>query len=207
MRISIKGGKGNKIHIFIDDEYNLTVDSDFWFSEKWKNLKEINNEELTELTTAVNSRRAFNSGLNLLSRRSHGKAELIKKLFVKHSKESAISAVERIEELGLINDEAYAELLADELQRRKGFSPQRIKRELILKGIDRQIAENVVETLDKDDINRIILLLQTKYSRYLTDEKGIKRAFNALMRLGYSYYDIKKGFAEIDFTLEDNENE
>ncbi|MEG1845614.1 MAG: regulatory protein RecX [Oscillospiraceae bacterium] len=207
MILSIKSGRANKIHIYIDDEYKLTVDRDYWFSEKWRNKKEISDEELTELTAAVNSRRAFNAGLDLLSRRSHGKIELVKKLSVKHTKEAALAAVERIEELGLINDERFAELYADELYRRKGFSVSRIKRELILKGIDREIAENVAETLDKDDINRIIILLQTKYSRYLSDEKGIKRATNALIRLGYNYYDIKKAFHETEISLKENEYE
>ncbi|MEG0546110.1 MAG: regulatory protein RecX [Oscillospiraceae bacterium] len=207
MILSIKSGRANKIHIYIDDEYKLTVDSDYWFSEKWRNKKEISDEELTELTAAVNSRRAFNAGIDLLSRRSHGKIELVKKLSVKHTKEAALAAVERIEELGLINDERFAELYADELYRRKGFSVSRIKRELIFKGIDREIAENVAETLDKDDINRIIILLQTKYSRYLSDEKGIKRATNGLIRLGYNYYDIKKAFHEAEISLKENEYE
>lgn len=196
MKLSVKNGKSDKIHIYLDDEYRMTVDSTFWFSEKWHNLKEINIQELVELENSVNSRRAFLSGMNLLSRRAHGKTELIRKLSTKHSPEAAKSAVEHMEELGLIDDEKFAELLAQELFERKHYSAKRIRMELISKGIDRQIADEAVKTLDKDDIIRIILLLQTKYLNYLSDEKGIRRAINGLMRMGYNYYDIKKALAQ-----------
>lgn len=197
MKISVKNGKADKIHIYIDDEYRMTVDGTFWYSEKWHNLKEIDEEELAALENAVNSRRAFLSGMNLLSRRAHGKKELINKLALKHSREAAESAVQKLEELGLIDDEKFAEALADELLRRKKYAPRRIETELIMKGIDRQIAKDAVNSLDKDDFNRIILLLNSKYKNYLSDEKGIRRAQNGLFRMGYSYSDIRKALKEV----------
>lgn len=206
MKISIKNGKSDKIHIYIDDEYRMTVDSNFWFSEKWHKLKEINDEELTALSFAVDSRRAFLSGMNMLSRRAHGKKELIRKLSVKFSKDAAQAAVVRMEELQLIDDEKFAQLLCDELYEKKKYSPQRIKSELIAKGIDRETASNAVEKLDKNDIIRIILLLQTKYRNYLLDEKSKTRAINGLMRMGYGYYDIKKALSEISCNINTEED-
>ena len=44
MKLTVKEGKANKIHIYVDDEYRATVDSDYWYSEKYRNLKEINEE-------------------------------------------------------------------------------------------------------------------------------------------------------------------
>ena len=35
MILSVKQGNGNKIHIYVDDEYRATVDSDYWYSEKY----------------------------------------------------------------------------------------------------------------------------------------------------------------------------
>ncbi len=197
MKISVKNGKADKVHIYIDDEYRMTVDGTFWYSEKWHNLKDIDEEELAALENAVNSRRAFLNGMNLLSRRAHGKKELINKLAQKHSREAAEDAVQKLEELGLIDDEKFAEALADELLRRKKYAPRRIKAELIMKGIDRQIAEDAVISLDKDDFNRIILLLNSKYKNYLSDEKGLRRTQNGLFRMGYSYSDIRKALKEV----------
>ncbi len=197
MKINVKNGKAGKVHIYIDGEYRMTVDGTFWYSEKWHSMEEIDAEELAALENAVNSRRAFLSGMNLLSRRAHGKKELINKLASRHPREAAENAVQKLEELGLIDDEKFAEELADELLRRKKFAPKRIEAELVMKGIDRQIARDAVNSLDKDDFNRIILLLNSKYKNYLSDEKGIRRAQNGLLRMGYGCSDIKKAVKEV----------
>ena len=59
------------------------------------------------------------------------------------------------------------------------------------RGIPREIIENTVDTLDNDAENRIILVVKKKYLNKLNDEKGRKRAIDGLMRLGYSYSEIK----------------
>ena len=206
MKLSVKEGKANKIHIYVDEEYRATVDGDYWYSEKYRNYKEINEEELTELLDAVSFRRAYNKGLDLLSRRPHGTKELIKKLCEKgHEKTSAEKACDRLLELGLLNDEEFARILSTELYERKGYGIKRIKQELIFRGIDREIAENAIETLDIDTQNRIILVIKKKYLNKIDDEKGRKRAIDGLMRLGYSYSDIKNALNSISkFCEEEN---
>ena len=206
MILSVKQGNANKIHIYVDDEYRATVDSDYWYSEKYRNLKEINEEELTELLDTVSFRRAYNKGLDFLSRRPYGTKELIKKLCEKgHEKEASEKACERLTELGLLNDEEFARILANELLERKNYSIKRIKQELFFKGIDREIVENTVDLLDNDPKNRIILVIKKKYINKISDEKGKKRTIDALMRLGYSYSDIKNALNTLtEFDEEEN---
>lgn len=205
MKLSVKQGKANKIHIYVDEEYRATVDSDFWYSEKYRNYKEINEEELTELIDTVSFRRAYNKGLDFLSRRPYGTKELIKKLCEKgHEKEASQKACERLIELGLLNDEEYARLLANDLLERKSYSIKRIKQELAFRGIDREIVENIVDSLDNNPQKSIIMLVKKKYINKLNDEKGKKRTVDALLRLGYSYSDIKNALNTIsEFDGED----
>lgn len=204
MKLSVKEGKANKIHIYVDDEYRATVDSDYWFSEKYRNYKEINEEELTELIDAVSFRRAYNKGLDFLSRRPYGTKELIKKLCEKgHEKESAQKACDRLNELGLLNDNEFARILANDLKERKSYSIKRIKQELLFRGIDREIVENTVDSLDNDPQKSIIILIEKKYKNKIHDEKGKKRTVDALMRLGYSYSDIKSALNSISEYDED----
>ena len=198
MKLSIKEGKAKKIHIYIDEEYRATVDSDYWYSEKYRNYKEINEEELTELLNAVSFRRAYNKGLDFLSRRPYGTKELVKKLCEKgHEKEFAEKACDRLLELGLLNDEEYARILANDLLDRKNYSIKRIKQELAFRGIDRDIIENTVDLLDNDPVSRIIILIKKKYINKISDEKGRKRTVDALLRLGYSYSDIKSALNSV----------
>jgi len=206
MILSVKEGKANKIHIYVDEEYRATVDSDYWYSERYRNLKEINEEELTELLDAVSFRRAYNKGLDFLSRRPYGTKELIKKLCEKgHEKHSAEKACERLTELGLLNDEEFARILANELLERKNYSIKRIKQELSFRGIEREIVENTLDALDNDPQSRIIIIVKKKYMNKLGDEKGRRRTVDALMRLGYSYSDIKSALNTItEFDEEEN---
>lgn len=203
MKLSVKPGKLDKVHIFLDEEYTMTVDSTFWFSSPWYNQTEIDSEELAALQTAVSSRRAFNAAVDLLARRAHASEELYKKLRQKFGDEPARAAVEKAQALYLLDDEAFSEQLAEELYERKHYAPRRIFSELLRRGVDREIAQNAVESLDKDDKNRIILLLQGKFSSCLHDEKGKRRAVNALMRMGYSYGDIKSALTEVNSETEE----
>ena len=206
MKLTVKEGKANKIHIYVDDEYRATVDSDYWYSEKYRKFKEINEEELTELLDAVSFRRAYNKGLDYLSRRPYGTKELIRKLCEKgHEKEAAEKACDRLLELRLLNDEEYARILSDDLINRKNYGIKRVKQELAYRGISREIIENTVDTLDNDAENRIILVVKKKYLNKLNDEKGRKRAIDGLMRLGFSYSDIKSALQKVsEFTEEEN---
>jgi len=202
MKLSVKNGNRDKVHIYIDGEYRFTVDGKYWYSEKWHKLKEIDEEELAALESAVSFRRAFNTGMNLLSYRAHGKKELVNKLVAKkHDRASAEKAVERLEELKLINDLDYAEMMVRHLSEKKGCAGKRIMQELLTKGIDRDTAETALLTLDKNPHSRIIELLENKYGKYLVDEKGRKKVFNALLRLGYSYSEINSALREFEEDL------
>ena len=44
MKITAKGGRKDKIHIYIDGEYRLTVDEIFWFSCGYISGDEIDEE-------------------------------------------------------------------------------------------------------------------------------------------------------------------
>lgn len=206
MKLRIQPGKRDKIHIYIDEEYRLTVDDRFWFSERWHNLTEIDDAELAALTEAVGSRRAFNSAMDLLSRRDHGEQELFRKLRRKYTAQEAAAAVEKAKDAGFLDDARFAALYAQELSANKHFAPRRILQELRAKGIAREIAENAVQGLDKDDENRIIELLRGKYRSALSDEKGIRRATNGLLRMGYSYADVRAALQAINLETEEFDN-
>lgn len=205
MKVSVKDGKNGKIHIYLDGEYRATVDKDWWYSEKYRNLKEITEDELTELLSSVGFRRAYNKALDFLSRRPYSEKEIKRKLKEKDFDESAIEyAVNRLKELSLLDDERYAETLAEHLYTNKHFGAKRILQELNLRGVDRETAQNAVLALDKDEINSIVLLLEHKFKGKFNDEKGKQRTVAALLRYGYSYSDIKTAFQSVSQTFEED---
>lgn len=208
MKISVARGKQNKVHISCDGEYMFTVDAEYWFSSPYYGREIIDdNEELTAFYEAVGSRCAFIAGLRLLSYRDHSSKELIAKLIQKgHKREYSENAVAKLSEYGYVNDERYAENLANSLLERKGMNTNAVKSELICKGISRDISDNIVESLDIDPVLRIIDLLNTKYSRKISDEKGVRRTVAALQRLGYRWSDINSAFRRLKIETEDTDD-
>jgi regulatory protein len=208
MKISVKQGKQNKIHISCDSEYLFTVDAEFWFSSPYHGKDNIDNEkELAAFYEAVGSRCAFIAGLRILSYRDHSAKEMIAKLVQKgHKRTHAENAVETLIEYGYINDKRFAEHYASYLAENKGMNVRAIKNELVQKGISREIADNIIETLDFDPVLRIIDLLNTKYSRKISDEKGVRRTISALQRLWYRWSDIDSAFRILEIETEDIDN-
>lgn len=200
MKITAKSGRKDKIHIYIDGEYLLTVDEIFWFSCGLVSGDEINEEELTVFEEAAGSRRAFNSALNSLDYRDHSEKEIRAKLLRKHDADYVDEAVEKLIELDLVNDERYAENYARELFERKKFGKMRIKSELRAKGISADIANAAVEELfeeeEPDNVQRIVDIIGKRYYNRMSDEVGRKKVFSALQRMGYSFPDIRKAMSE-----------
>lgn len=200
MKITAKSGRKDKIHIYIDGEYLLTVDEIFWFSCGLVSGDEINEEELTAFEEAAGSRRAFNSAMNSLDYRDHSEKEIRAKLLRKHDADYVDEAVEKLIELDLVNDERYAENYARELFERKKFGKMRIKSELRAKGISADIANAAVEELfeeeEPDNVQRIVDIIGKRYYNRMNDEVGRKKVFSALQRMGYSFSDIREAMSE-----------
>ena len=104
--------------------------------------------------------------------------------------------MEKMEELGLMNDEAYARQLAGTLLEKKGYGLRRARQELLQKGIDRELVEELLEELAPDPEEKLREIVERKYRNQLGDEKGYRRTVAALQRLGYGWEDIKTVLAE-----------
>jgi len=205
MVIKSKAGNGNKVHIYIDDEYVLTVYDDYWHQFGFKDGTVITEEELASLKEEAGFRLAYEKGLDYLTRRSYSKKELFLKLKQKYGDDASERAIDKLLYYGYLNDEEFAKYYANYLFEVKKYDTKRISMELKLKGIDREITDNVLKTLDNEPIQRIIVMLSTKFSNGFKDEKTKKRFIAKLQRMGYRFSDIKAAFAEYEIELENND--
>ena len=210
MKLTAKPGKGETIHLSLDGEYIATVNADYWFTCGIKSGSEVTPEQLEELLTESARRKMMNKALDLLSLRDYSRRELSDKLVTKawekkeqkdmdlgSLKQQASDICDRLEELGLLNEERFARSYVDELIRRKHLSRSGLKTALIQKGVQRDIIETVLEEVDVDPVEQIRELLATKFkNRDLSDEKQKTRTVNALLRLGYRYNEIHAAMGE-----------
>ena len=181
--------------VYIDGEFAMKLDTQTLLENRADVGREISDEELKKLIELSNERRAKEKALWLISYLSHSKKELKEKIRRTCDADAADKAVERMEELGLVNDEEFARRYAEQLLFHKRMSKRAAAYELRRKGIDQATAEEVLEELDVDVHEQIRALIEKKY-RNINDEKIRRRAAAALQRLGYGWEDIKAVLAE-----------
>ena len=143
----------------------------------------------------------WNRALWYLGRRDYGSNELRQKLLRPRPdkpapvEEDVDRAIARLLELDLLNDERYAQRLAEALSR-KGYGARGIAYELKKRGVAEEAEPPA------PDEERIGELLRSKYAAKLGDKKGRQSVFNALTRKGFQYVDIRlamKDYLEEEF--------
>lgn len=177
--------------LYIDGEYAVSVDTVTFASCGKKTGSEISDEELYELIQTSNINRAKEKALYLIEYRARSRKEIEDKLLPLFGEDAAQAAIDRLEELGLIDDESFAREYARQLFENKHFSEKRVSFELLKKGIDKDLIEEIVEEMEPDPVEQIEKIILSKYSRCLEDEKGRQRAINGLRAMGFNWQDIK----------------
>ena len=172
------------------------------------NLKEginVPEEAVEEIVAANDYRRARERALYLLDVRDYSFVELYRKLEKNYDEDICIKVCKNMAELRLINDRRYAEMRARELFEVKRVGMFKAKQELKRRGLsDNIIEEAVAPYVDEEEcFSRLEELVERKYERYLTDEKGVKKVKNALLRQGYRYAEINAVLDLYDLDFEE----
>ena len=188
---AIKPKRKGLSELYIDGELAVTLDTETLLAHRVDVGTDIDDEKLKKLIESSDIKRAKNKAMWLVSYRDYSKRELIDKVKKDSSLSAATLAVERLEELSLVNDERYAARYASDLIKLKRYSKSGAIRKLIEKGIDKELAHDAVDSVECDTDENIRAIIDKKYAKYLFDEKGKRRCVNGLLKLGYSYHDIK----------------
>jgi len=141
--------------------------------------------------------RAYEYALYLLDYRDYSYIAMFDRLMETYNDEEVCyAATDRLAEYGMINDRRYAELLAEKYIMRKKYGVDRAKREMYEKGLRGEILSESLEPYKEAEEENLDTLLETKYSRYLTDKndrRSIDKVRNALVRHGYGFNLISRG--------------
>lgn len=182
--------------LFIDGEYAVSIDTMTFMSSGKKTGSEITDDELYELIQKSKISRAKEKALYLIEYKSRTKRELLDRLIPLYGQNASELAVERLEQVGLIDDEAFAREYAENLLFKKKFSKERTVFEMSKKGIDKCIIEEILDEIAPDPVEQITNLLETKFARSLSDEKGRAKTVNSLKAMGYRWSDINDAMSE-----------
>ena len=157
----------------------------------------ITEEQLNTLLAASQYNRARERALYLLGLRDYACKELEQKLYTEAPPETAAAVVERLRQVGLLDDERYAARLARSLSEGKHYPRRRIEQELRRRGILPVLVQTAVSELEGEDYEQALALLQKKYYNKLNDPDSRRRVVAALARRGFSYGAIRRAMDEM----------
>jgi regulatory protein len=115
--------------------------------------------------------------------------------------EVAASVLDRLEEVGLVDDQIFAQDWVASRQRRRHLSRSALRRELRGKGVDREHVDAALATVDIDDelaAARALVAKKAAASRGLTAVVRHRRLAGALARRGFSSGIIATVLGELD---------
>lgn len=165
------------------------------------NLKQgmdISREALAEIMHDDRLRKARERALYLLDYRDYCFIELYKKLENNYDESICLEVLRWLCDCGLVDDRRYAARLGEKLVVTKGFGYYRAKQEMLMKGLDRELVEEVLSEYEEDTLVRLSELVEKKYAHKIVDEKSLNRVKNALVRQGYTYSDVNAVLAEYE---------
>lgn len=152
--------------------------------------KEIDEEEYYITIYPVLKKRAFARLMHILEKSFKSENDIIKKLKLSFYPEEAIKeAIEKAKKFGYINDERYADRYINTYKDK--YSKMKIKYKLMEKGINKEIIDNALESLEVDEEPMIKKLLDKKH--YFENEEPDKKQkiIVSIMRQGFKYQKIK----------------
>ena len=200
----IRPQKGHLTGLYSEGELICSLDCELTAEKELKAGRAYSVDLLRELLSESQLRRAKSKALYLLEYRDYSARDMLLRLKKDFDDSSARAAVEYLVEIGAIDDSRYAENMIRHLINQKHYGRRRILQELAAKGIDRDTAEEALEAFDNDEQAAILGLLETKFSRDLGDDKGIRRTVATLQRYGYESGDIWDALRDYKNSLGEN---
>jgi regulatory protein len=132
--------------------------------------------------------RAIDLAYKAVARRDLTVAELRARLEHKHVSPEAIDeAVAELEGTGSLDDARYARRFAEDKRELEQWGTDRIATDLRRRGIAPHLIDAVVSTRDRDsELRTALLLLKRRYRQAPHDDGDRDRAWQMLVRRGYS---------------------
>ncbi|CAM3530443.1 regulatory protein RecX [Isoptericola cucumis] len=145
--------------------------------------------EAGELSLEDAAEKAREALLRTLTAAPKSRAELEQSLGRKGYPDAVSGPVlDRFDEVGLIDDAAYAEMIVRTRHTERGLSRRAIAMELRRRGIDEETAREALEQVDGDDERDAAAVLARKHvarTRGLDRDVRLRRAVGSLGRKGY----------------------
>jgi regulatory protein len=148
----------------------------------------------------------YNQAVRFLARRAHSREELRRKLLRKATTDEITSVLDRLEDLGYLDDQEFAWLRARSQRTSKHWGNRRVRLDLKSRGLDARIVELTLSRLEAElpEVDGLRHLTQSWIQRFgsPTTVTQLKKLFDRCLRLGYAPEKVRRELEEYFGTLD-----
>lgn len=177
----------NRVQLYVDGEFFAEIDSGAVLDYGLYKGLSLSQEDLEEARVAGERALALSRALHYLGYRARSVGEVRERLFrYDYGEQTVEEVVERLRELGYLDDQEFARTLAGE--RSGKYGPRRVLSDLRRSGVDDETAQAAVDE-EFSEISELEAARAATRRRYNTGEGSealARRVHGFLARRGYS---------------------
>ena len=184
----------SRYSVYIDGDYAFGLDGLDFSASSLRIGQELSVGEIEDWQSRSAEGKAYNAAIRYLSYRQRSEAEVRKYLRDKDYDDTTTQlTIERLIDLGMIDDAAFAASWISDRMRLKPRSRFKLTAELREKGIDAEVIEAALSELGhEDELNALRSVIAKKRHSYDNDAKLVQY----LVSLGYNYGLIKEAMED-----------
>ncbi|MFC4410187.1 recombination regulator RecX [Chungangia koreensis] len=208
-KISRQKKNAERYNIYLDNKYAFSVDENVLVQFQLTKGKELDDLTIDEMVFEDEVRKAFNKALHYLGFRMRSEFEVKKKLLDSEFGEAVVlEAIQKLNELGFLNDETFTQALLNTQKATGKKGPKSIRQEFRKKGIDKELQEEILSTYSEKEQISIATELAEKVAR---TERGktpfqVKQKIQeTLLRKGYGFEVIGQVVEIVEIELEEDD--
>ncbi|MEM1055582.1 MAG: RecX family transcriptional regulator [Bacteroidota bacterium] len=187
----------NRVSVFLDGRFAFGLAADVAVAEGVRKGLRLTPEAQVALLQKEEVIRARQAALDYVSRGGKTTEEVRRSLSRRGFSDTASAdAIAQMERYGYLDDVAYASAFARGRAASRGHGPQRLRADLIKKGVPREAIERALDELDTDDLadsaHRLALQRWRALSREADLRKRKKKTTDFLLRRGFSFDQVRE---------------
>lgn len=183
-----KVGRGDRYSLYVDEQFIVALEAEIVVKNKLRTGQEVDNSFLEKLKLENGDYASFDKALTYLEKGIKTEKGVRDYLYKKgYLKPSVDKTIEKLKSYGYIDDAAYAENYIKTYSGSKGS--KKIKYDLILKGVKKEIVlQKLEELINEDEEFETCLQVCQKYLKNkVIDQKTYQKLSNHLVSKGFSY--------------------
>lgn len=205
-KIEVQKRNKERVNLFLDGEYAFSISAELVYKEGLKISSEIDAEKVKSIAKSENYIKCKESALRIIERNLKTEKEVREKLKLKGYDDNSIEkSIEFLKEYNFVNDRAYTKAFVND--KLKTMGSQKIKYSLIQKGIAKEVIEEELSNLNKENERNIALNIAKKKLSTIkkTENDNYKisgKLYRFLVSKGYGS-DIVNGVVKEVMSLEE----